>query len=196
MNEITVDQVRAQVTTLVQRIIANDQLDVVVVGSLLVIVLVLSLATIWRNRRSRMDVPSRTPSAASGFTRWLTPMGMASIPAAQIAAAAARPARPAGSSKSIRVVTPVSRVPSRALRRSGADALDIARRSGLARDAVVMMMAKAAPRAAAKKAPEAKRAASSDRRVSEPNTQSVAPRAAKAPTSVGPIGTRFTARLS
>jgi len=195
MNEITVDQVRAQVTTLVQRIIANDQLDVVVVGSLLVIVLVLSLATIWRNRRSRMDVPSRTPSAASGFTRWLTPMGMASIPAAQIAAAA-RPARPAGSSKSIRVVTPVSRVPSRALRRSGADALDIARRSGLARDAVVMMMAKAAPRAAAKKAPEAKRAASSDRRVSEPNTQSVAPRAAKAPTSVGPIGTRFTARLS
>ncbi len=204
MPTIDFDQVRTQVTEFVQRVIAGDQLDVMIVGSLLVVVLLLSIAAILRGRRraaAEVAVQLATPSNGSGFRRWLTPMGMKSIPAEQ--AVVVRPRRKSGSNKTIKVSTPVSKVATRALRATNADALDIARRTGLARDAVVMMMANADPKAHARRAAAAKaatapkapaRTAATEGAMTAPGAYGTAARpqpAAKSRT----LGTQFNARV-
>ena len=199
MPEFTVEQLRTQAMDIVERIGVDEQLDAMIVGGVLVIVLSLALVAIWKNRRRTTEVPATAPSAASGFTRWLTPMGMKSIPAEQ--AVVARPRRKSGSNKTIKVSTPVSKVPTRALKGSRADALDIARRTGLARDAVVMMMANANPQLAEKK-PAAKpalqpatRTVATERGMSAPGAYGGAPRT-PVPTTARALGTQFNARLS
>jgi len=199
MPKINFDAMWKGVMGFINGVIAGDQLDVAIVGGLLVLVLVLALSAIWRGRR-RVAAPLPSPSEASGFKRWLTPMGMKSISAEQ--AVIARPRRKSGSMKSIRVSTPVSKVATRALRGAGADALDIARKTGLARDAVVMMMANANPQPKQKsgaKAPAAAQAptrtVTSDRAVSAPGAYASAPRTAP-PANGRSVGTQFNARLS
>lgn len=199
MNAISLDQLPAQATATLERVAGHPDLDLYIVGSLLVIVLAMSLFTIWRGR-ARVITPATTPSAASGFRRWLTPLGMKSIPAEQ--ATVTRPQRTSGSNKTIRVTTPVSRVPARALKASNADPLEIARRSGLARDAVVMMMANADPRAHAARRSTTKpavqpasRTVTTDQGMSAPGAYGGAPRP-KAPQGGRTLGTQFNARLS
>ena len=198
MNTLSLDQLRAQATGTLQRAAGDPDLVLYIVGALLIVVLAMSLLTIWRGR-ARYSVPAMTPSTESGFRRWLTPLGMKSIPAAQ--AASTRPRRKSGSNTTIRVSTPVSRVPARALRATNADPLEIARRTGLARDAVVMMMANADPKAhatrtsAAKAAPQATpKTTSKERAMTAPGAYAAAPRA---PTAQGgrTLGTQFNARL-
>jgi hypothetical protein len=199
MSPFNVEQLRTQAMAIVERIGVDEQLDTMIVGGLLVIVLALALAAIWKNRRRAAEAPVATPSNASGFTRWLTPMGMKSIPSEQ--AVVSRPRRKSGSNKTIKVSTPVSKVPTRALKGSRADALDIARKTGLARDAVVMMMANANPRAEAKKplpkpaAQPATRTIATERGMTAPGAYGSAPRT-PAPTSGRALGTQFNARLS
>ena len=148
MSALDITPLRTRATEIAQQLIAPDQIAVTVAAVLLTTVFLLAVATIIRGRRRRV-IPLPSPSNVSGFTRWLTPLGMKSIPAGQVAAMAAdRPRRKSGSMKSIKVSTPVSKVPVRVLRRADADALEIARRTGLARDAVVMMMASANPQLA------------------------------------------------
>jgi hypothetical protein len=202
MSGLTFTQVRTDVTAFVQGVQNGDQLDVAIVASLLVVVLVLALASIWRGRRRRSIPVMTTPSTASGFTRWLTPMGMKSIPAEQ--GVVARPRRKSGANKTIKVSTPVSKVATRSLRGAGADPLEIARKTGLARDAVVMMMANANPQARAKQQSAAKaptkapvKTAANDRAMSAPGPYTTAQRAVQAPASNSrTVGTQFNARLS
>ncbi len=201
MRSLDFDQMLAQTTATVSRLTANPDFDLIIVGSSLAMVVVLSLLTIWRGRAKRTAAPTDAPSSVSGFRRWLTPMGMQSIPAEQ--AVVSRPRRRSGSNKTIRVSTPVSKVAARALKASGADALDIARRTGLARDAVVMMMANADPKAHAAKTSAAKstgnakapvRTAATDRAMSAPGAYSGAPRT-QPPSAGRTVGTQFNARL-
>ena len=170
--------------------------ETAVVGGLLSATIVLSLASIWRNRTLRAPrlagTSTDTPSIASGFTRWLTPMGMKSIPSAQ--AAVARVSR-SGSHKSMKVSTPVCKVSERSLKSVGANELDIARRSGLSRDAVAMMMANAGARVSARRP-----SASSVKAASTSPTRTISTeRAMLAPGARGSagrtLGTQFTARL-
>ncbi len=199
MNTLSLDQLRAQATATLQRAAGDPDLALYIVGALLIIVLAMSLLTIWRGR-ARNHVPAMTPSTGSGFRRWLTPLGMKSIPAEQ--AASTRAPRRSGSNKTIRVSTPVSRVPARALRARNADPLEIARRSGLARDAVVMMMANADPKAhatrtsAAKAAPQpSTKTASKERAMTAPGAYAAAPRT-QTVQGGRTLGTQFNARLS
>lgn len=201
MPTIDLIAIREQAAAIAQRLMAGEQLDLVIVGTLLMIVIVLALSSIWRNRARRQA----TPSNGSGFMRWLTPMGEKSIPAAQATVGAPRPRRNSGSNKSIRISTPVSKVPQRALK-AGGDPVDIARRTGLSRDAVVMMMAAVAPKPQ-RVAPNADGRAAQAARV-VPSGQA-AERAMVAPGAYtqaqrvipakversGAVGTRFTARL-
>ncbi len=199
MPQFTVDQLRTEAIGIVERIGVDEQVDAMIVGSVLVIVLTLALVTIWKNRRRTAEVPATAPSAASGFTRWLTPMGMKSVSPEQ--AVVARPRRKSGSNKTIKVSTPVSKVPTRALKGARADALDIARKTGLARDAVVMMMANANPQPAAKKsaakpaAQPATRTVATERGMTAPGAYGAAPRTPAATTGRA-LGTQFNARLS
>jgi hypothetical protein len=208
MQVIDLGKIRADVITSGERILASDQLDVMIAGALLTVVFLLAVAAIWRGRRRAAAVASQpAPVNASGFKRWLTPMGMQSIPAEQ--AVVVRPRRKSGSQKTIRVSTPVSKVPTRALKRAGADALEIARKTGLARDAVVMMLANANPqmavarsqsveRAAVKHQPAPTRNVSSDRAMSAPGAYAPVARTqpANAPQRGDSRGTRFSARVS
>jgi hypothetical protein len=200
MQSFDLTQLREQATTTVSAIVADPNFDLMVVGTMLGLVVLLSLFTIWRGRRSAAVFSDPAPSESSGFLRWLTPMGMKSVSADQ--ATVARPRR-SGSNKTIRVSTPVSRVSTRSLKSRDADALEISRRSGLARDAVVMMMANADPKAHAKKVAAAKpqpakapvRTAAPERAMSAPGAGNQAPRTA--PSAGGrTLGTQFTARLS
>ncbi len=199
MPEFTVEQMRTTAMGIVERIGVDEQLDAMIVGGVLVIVLTLALVAIWKNRRRTAEVPAATPSYASGFTRWLTPMGMKSVSAEQ--AVVVRPRRKSGSNKTIKVSTPVSRVHTRALKGARADALDIARKTGLARDAVVMMMANANPQPAPRKsaakpaAQPATRTVANERGMTAPGAYGAVPRT-PAPTSGRALGTQFSARLS
>lgn len=186
-----------------RRILASDNFDVIVVATLLVIVFLMAVATIWRGRR-RAVKQYAAPANANGFKRWLTPMGMQSIPAEQ--AVVVRPRRKSGSQKTIKVSTPVSRVPARALKRAGVDELELARKSGLARDAVAMMLANANPTAAAaaKNNLHAKtvaaaqtRAANAERAMMAPSAYGNAPARKQTLTSEsrGAAGTRLNARI-
>ena len=203
MQIIDLGKIRAAAIESGQRVVAGDQMDVMIVGGMLVVVFLLAVAAIWRGRR-RAAALRVAPANASGFKRWLTPMGMQSIPAEQ--AVVTRPRRKSGSVKTIRVSTPVSKVPVRALKRAGADALEIARKTGLARDAVVMMMANANPQAAAEarskqvvKAPAVNqpRSANDERAMTAPSGYGNAPRK-QAPTTGArgnTLGTQFNARI-
>jgi hypothetical protein len=196
----TIEQLRAQTTALVQQLLSHPDLDLIIVGSLLVVVILLSLFTIWRGRSHAAPRQSVAASSGSGISRWLTPHGTASVPAEQVAATRAR--RKSGSYKAIRVVTPVSKVSARALKARDADALAIARRSGLARDAVAMMLANADPKRATRSttattAPAsqpASRGAANERGLSAPGAGNTAPRTA--PAGGRALGTRFNARVS
>lgn len=200
MQSLDLTQLREQTMTTVSAVVADPNFDLMVVGTMLGLVVLLSLFTIWRGRRNAAVFSDPAPTEASGFRRWLTPMGMQSVSTEQ--AVAARPRR-SGSNKTIRVTTPVSRVSTRALKSRDADALEISRRSGLARDAVVMMMANADPKAHARKIAAAKpqpakvpaRAAAPERAMSAPGAGNQAPRSA--PSAGGrTLGTQFNARLS
>lgn len=203
MQGVDIIAIRAQAAQAGERVIASGNLDILIVGALLAVVIVMTLSTIWKNR-TRVEAPLPKLSSTSGFTRWLTPMGMKSIPAEQ-GVAAARPRRKSGAQRTIKVSTPVSKVPQRALK-VGASPLEIARRSGLARDAVVMMMANAAPKPVVKKPTPAKVAAatqaptrteSTDRAMSAPGAYTAAQRVIPERTANrGVIGSRFSARLS
>lgn len=202
MRSLDSDRLWAQAMATLSRLTANPDFDLIIVGSLLAVVLVLSLVTIWRGRARNSAAPIDAPSHMSGFRRWLTPMGMQSIPAEQ--GVVARPRRRSGSNKTIRVSTPVSKVATRALKASGADPLDIARRTGLARDAVVMMMANADPKAQAAKTTAARpatntkapvRTAASERAMTAPGAYSGAPRTPP-PATGRTVGTQFNARIS
>ena len=94
MPAIDVDETRKQVAAVTQQIMANENLDLFIVGVLLGVVVLLTLFTIWRGRAPRNAAPIAAPSNASGFRRWLTPMGMKSIPAEQ--AVVTRPRRKSG----------------------------------------------------------------------------------------------------
>ena len=210
MQVIDLGKIRSDVIGSGERILASDQLDVMIAGALLVVVFLLAVATIWRGRRRAAAVAAQpAPMNASGFKRWLTPMGMQSIPAEQ--AVVVRPRRKSGSQKTIRVSTPVSKVPARALKRAGADALEIARKTGLARDAGVRMMANANPQTAAQKGQPAARAtvstkapavnqprsANDERAMTAPSRYANAPRK-QAPTTAArgnTLGTQFNARI-
>lgn len=149
MLTVTLDDIQAQAIAAMDAIGRMGTTETAIAGGLLSATIVLSLASIWRNRTPRAPhlantaIGTESPSAASGFTRWLTPMGMKSIPAAQ--AVATRPSR-STSNKTMKVNTPVSKVSARSLKSVGANELEIARRSGLSRDAVAMMMANAGAR--------------------------------------------------
>ncbi|MBC7842570.1 MAG: hypothetical protein H7099_09660 [Gemmatimonadaceae bacterium] len=202
MPTIDIAQLRTRATELGQQLIAPDQIVVTITAALLVVVFLLAIGTIWRGRRRTVAAPPST-SNPSGFTRWLTPMGMKSIPAGQ--AVAVRPRRKSGSNKAIKVSTPVSKVQTRVLRNAGADALEIARRTGLARDAVVMMMANANPQGVATKQSSAKvataaqsptRSVSSERAMTEPGAYATASRAQVPAAKSRTLGTQLNARLS
>jgi hypothetical protein len=136
--------------------------------------------------------------------RWLTPKGSQAVTAEQ-ASMAVRPKRKSGSHKSIKVVTPVSKVPQRALK-AGASTLEIARKSGLSRDGVAMMMAAAAPKSAAKPAvaaaaqpaaaARATGSASAGAAMIAPGAYTQAQRVIPAKTERPGVGTRFNARVS
>ena len=203
MQIIDIGKIRADAVESSQRMLANEQLDVIIVGALLVTVILLALATIWRGKRRTAAAARQHPLSAGGFKRWLTPMGMESIPAEQ--AVVVRPRRKSGSVKTIKVSTPVSKVPARALKRAGADALEIARKTGLARDAVVMMMANANPQVAieSRSKPTSKslaqtRSSSDERAMTAPSGYGAAPR--KQPPIPGArgntLGTQFNARIN
>ncbi len=198
MDALGLEQLRTQATATLDRVAGSPDLDLYIVGSLLAVVVALSLLTIWRGR-TRHSIPPATPSTESGFRRWLTPLGMPSIPAAQ--PAAARAYRKSGSKQTMRVSTPVSKVPARSLRAHDANPLEIARRSGLARDAVVMMMANADPKAhaartsAPKVAPKPNTQPASERAMTAPGAYAAAARAKPAPNG-RTLGTQFNARLS
>ena len=201
MQTIDMAHLRIRATEIVQQLIAPDQIVVTITATLLVIVFLLAIGTIWRGRR-RTTVALPPASNPSGFKRWLTPMGMKSIPAEQ--AVAARMRRKSGSNKTIKVSTPVSKVATRALRGAGADALEIARKTGLARDAVVMMMANANPQAAAKKQTSARvavaaqaptRTVSTERAMTAPGAYANAPRTQAPAAKSRTLGTQFNARI-
>ena len=203
MDAIHLTKISAAVTEFGRRAFGIDSPEVMITAALLTAVFLLAVAAIWRGRR-RAAALRAAPANASGFKRWLTPMGMQSIPAEQ--AVVTRPRRKSGSVKTIRVSTPVSKVPARALKRAGADALEIARKTGLARDAVVMMMANANPQAAAEarnkqvvKAPAVNqpRSANDERAMTAPSGYGNAPRK-QAPTTGArgnTLGTQFNARI-
>jgi hypothetical protein len=187
---------REQIDGIAAGLGSGEPLDMLVVGGLLSLVIVLSLTAIWKGRR-RAAVPSVAPSAASGFTRWLTPLGMGSVP--KESRAELRPRRKTSGNQTIKVTTPVSRVAPRALRAKGADPRDIARRTGLARDAVVMMMANAGhavPKSGVRSvktaaAPTVQRVANHDGSTRAPAAFSAGPKASGLTTR----GTKFSTRL-
>lgn len=203
MIPLTISDLQTQALSVVDAIGRIDSTETAIVGGLLSATIVLSLASIWRNRAARLAstaTSTESPSIASGFTRWLTPMGMKSIPAAQ--GAVTRPAR-SGSNRTMKVFTPVSKVSARSLKSVGANELEIARRSGLSRDAVAMMMANSNARAgtrrpsassvkAASTAPT--RTISTDRAMSAPGARGGAGRG-QTDGAGRTLGTQFTARL-
>jgi hypothetical protein len=195
---------REQAAGMAQGVMAGDNLDLVIAAALLVAVVTMTLTSIWRTRRRAAVAAPATPSTAARIARLLTPAGLMKI-SAEHALAAARPRRKSGSHQTIRVSTPVSRVPQRALK-AGADALTIARTSGLSRDGVAMMIAAAAPRTVAKAivatsaatptAPERPRSTTSAARaMSAPGAYTQSQRVIPPKGDRAAVGTYFSARL-
>jgi len=203
MIAVTLGDIQAQALAAMDAIGRMNATETAIVGGLLTATIVLSLTRIWRMRSPRMAsmaIGTESPSIASGFTRWLTPMGMKSIPAAQ--AVVARQSR-SGSTKTMKVNTPVSKVSARSLRSVGANELEIARRSGLSRDAVAMMMANADARAGTRRpsASSVKAASTVPTRTVSTERAMLAPGARNGGARTQPenggrkLGTQFTARL-
>jgi hypothetical protein len=144
------------------------------------------------------------PTQASGFTRWLTPMGMASVLSSSAQTdSEARPARKSTSMKAIKVRTPVSRIATKFITATNRDPREIARRTGLSRDAVTMMLASADQRRAPRRTPARStkitktiaRAADSGRAMSAPGARNAAPARAESGAANRALGSRFNARL-
>lgn len=205
MQGIDLDAIREQAAIIVQGIMAGENLDLVISGALLLAIVALSLASVWRNRVRAVTVTTLPSAAGRGLLRWLRPKDRKSVTAAPTAMVA-RAKRTSGSHRTMRVITPVSKVPMKALK-VGADLMEIARKSGLSRDGVAMMMAAAAPRTAAKPTVEAQ--ASTRAAARQPGNEQQAGRAMMAPGAytqaqrVIPakverpgVGTRFSARVS
>jgi hypothetical protein len=198
MQTIDIDAVREQAAVIMQGIMAGENLDLVISGALLLAITALSLTYIWRNRAPAAPV-AQTTAESGGRLRWLSPKGVPAVGAEQVARARVK----SGSHKAVRVITPVSKVPLKALK-VGADALEIARKSGLSRDGVAMMMAAAAPKsqakpAAAQTAPAAARPASNEtagRAMQAPGAYTQAQRVIPAKVDRPGVGTRFSARVS
>jgi hypothetical protein len=109
----------------------------------------LSLATllVWRALKpAPKAVPVRAPSARSGFTRWLTPMALPVMHASGAATRALTVSKKSHAAKPV-----VRRTAVKLLASTGAEARDIARRTGMSRDAVAMMMASGSAAAPAMK---------------------------------------------
>jgi hypothetical protein len=95
-----------------------------------------------RRGRAGVPVPPRAPHAASGFRRWLTPFGVPSL-ATLAPARRGTPILPAAQPVARRTPRPRPVVDAGAvtrLARAGSDAAEIARRTGLARDAVRLVL--------------------------------------------------------
>ena len=203
METVDIEAVRVQAEVIMRGIMAGENLDLVISGAMLLAITALSLTYIWRNRAPAPPMAA-TPAAAGGMLRWLTPKGSQSVTAEE-AAIVTRPKRMSGSHKTIKVITPVSKVSQRALK-AGATPLELARKSGLSRDGVAMMMAAAAPKSAARPAmAAAAQPAAAARTTGSPNegrammapgaytqAQRVIPAKAERPG----VGTRFNARVS
>ncbi len=207
MQGIDIEAVRAQAEVIMQGIMqgimAGENLDLLISGALLLAIVALSLGSIWRNRvRAAKAAPS--PTNSTGMMRWLTPRGTKSVTAEQTAIVA-RPKRKSGAHTTIRVLTPVSKVTAKLIRAS-ADPMEIARKSGLSRDGVSMMMAAAAPKSAAK--PTAAAQAATKAAVRQPSSENAgrammppgaytqAQRVMPAKVDRAGVGTRFSARVS
>jgi hypothetical protein len=203
METVDIEAVRAQAAVIMRGIMAGENLDLVISGAMLLAITALSLTYIWRNRAPAPPTAA-TPAAAGGMLRWLTPNGSQNV-AAEQAAMATRPKRNSGSHKTMKVITPVSKVSQRALK-AGATPLELARKSGLSRDGVAMMMAAAAPKsaarpaiaAAAQPAPAARTAGSPNegRAMMAPGAYTQAQRVIPPKTERPGVGTRFNARVS
>lgn len=202
MQTVDIDAVRAQAAVIMQGIMAGENLDLVISGALLLAITALSLTYIWRNRAPASPVAA-TSTAAGGMLRWITPKGSQAVTAEQ-PAMVSRPKRKSGSHKTIKVITPVSKVSQRALR-AGANPLEIARKSGLSRDGVVMMMAAASPKTQAKPATAAAQPtaaaratgnANEGRAMMAPGAYTQAQRVIPAKVERPGVGTRFNARVS
>ena len=203
MQGIDLDAIREQAAIIVQGIMAGENLDLVISGALLLAIVALSLASVWRNRSRAATVAAPSSAADSGLLRWLRPKATMLVTAAPTAMVA-RAKRTSGSHRTMRVITPVSKVPVKALK-VGADLMEIARRSGLSRDGVAMMMAAAAPRSAARPTVEAQvstRAAArqpgnehAGRAMMAPGAYTQAQRVIPSKVERGAVGTRYTARL-
>lgn len=204
MQGIDLDAIREQAAIIMQGIMAGENLDLVISGALLLAIVALSLASVWRNRVPAATVAAPPSAAGRGLLRWLMPKATKSVTAAPTAMVA-QAKRTSGSHKTMRVITPVSKVPMKALK-VGADLMEIARKSGLSRDGVAMMMAAAAPRSAARPTIEAQ--ASTRAAARQPGNEQQAGRAMMAPGAYtqaqrvipakverGAVGTRYTARL-
>ena len=179
MPALDIVTIREQVGNMAQRILAGENLDLVIAATLLVAVVTMTLTSIWRNRRRVTAAGVATPSTAMRIARLLTPAGMMQV-SAERAVAAARPRRKSGPHTTIRVSTPVSKVPQRALK-AGADALAIARKSGLSRDGVAMMIAAASPRTMVKPATATAKIAAVHSAPERPRNTQSAGRALSAP---------------
>jgi len=194
---------REQAAGMAQRIMAGENLDLVIAAALLVAVVTMTLTSIWRNgrRTATAAVPGQFGDSALFRTKECTVTELSGARAV----AAARPRRKSGSHQTIRVSTPVSKVPQRALK-VGADALAIARKSGLSRDGVAMMIAAAAPRPVANAAvvtstatppaPERQRSnQSAGRAMSAPGAYTQSQRVIPPKGDRAGVGTYFSARL-
>jgi hypothetical protein len=202
MQTITIDAVRAEAAVIMQGIMAGENFDLVISGVLLLAITALSLTYIWRNRAPAAPV-APAPANSGGMLRWLTPKRSQAVTAEQ-ASMAVRSKWKSGSHKTVKVSTPVSKVSQRALR-AGADPLEIARKSGLSRDGVVMMMAAAAPKTQAKPAAAAAQpsaaarttgTANEGRAMMAPGAYTQAQRVIPAKVERPGVGTRFNARVS
>lgn len=102
------------------------------------------------------------PPPRSGFTRWLTPMA---LPVLHASASATRALGVGPRARAARPSVPTTRI--KLMASTGADPREIARRTGMARDAVAMMMARA-PQGAAPVGRRSVRAAVAGSRPAEP----------------------------
>jgi hypothetical protein len=145
------------------------------------------------------------PTKASGFTRWLTPMGMSSVlSSAGDDEPASRTVRKSTSMKAIKVRTPVSRIATKVIAATNRDPREIARRTGLSRDAVTLMLASTEQRRAPRGTPSRPtkvtktitRAANDGRAMSAPGARTAEPVRADNAVAKRALGTRFNARLS
>jgi hypothetical protein len=167
--------------------------------SMLGIVLSIIGGAFWIDRAPRAAVAQ--PSPESGFTRWLTPFASKVIPSLRFAEHIRRWAsRKQPVLQAPQVAATSARVAIRMQSAGGSDPRDIARRTGLARDAVTLMLASADHRREQRRTPPreskavtAPRSADTERAMSAPGAQRAEPSRRGDPET---LGSRFNTRLS